>query len=234
MAGTLTKPTKPKKTTKKKTAEPANPVIYTGSVPVGPATIAPSNYENKSTCVNGRSEKIDEFLRINLTDARYYNFWQQFTSQFPLAFDRPSSSSGKYHQNSSGHVDSLEEHTLELMHFVDKMARIFGDSKQEQFYDMLLLAAALHDCQKYSHDNSLPHTVKDHGVITANMIERDGEKMGLMPYEVETLVGLVKWHDGRWSQASTNMGFKPIVFTQLQLFLHIADYASSRRILRFD
>jgi hypothetical protein len=231
MAGTLTKQTKPKKTTAtKKKVEPAKPTIYTGADNVKVA--APENYVNQSTCVNGRSEKIDEFLRTHLSDVRYYNFWEQFTKQIPLAFDRPSSSSGKYHQNSTGHVDSLEEHTLELMLFVDKLARIFGDSKQEQFYDPMLLAAALHDVQKYGERNQAPHTTKEHGRITADAIRQCGTEYGLTPEEVDLLAGLILYHDGRWN--STNPGYKPIVFTQLQMFLHIADMASSRRILKFD
>jgi hypothetical protein len=179
----------------------------------------------------GYSEKIDTFLKERLAD-RYYYFWQQFTGQFPLPFHRPSSSSGKYHQSTAGTVDNLEEHTMDLMQFVDKLARTFGDTKEEQFYDIVLLAAALHDVQKYGDNNSLKHTTKEHGVITAKAITDKGEEFGLTAEEAKMLSDLVLYHDGRWN--STNPGFKPIAFTQLQLFLHLADMASSRRILKFD
>jgi hypothetical protein len=187
--------------------------------------------EGKPIVDIGSSEKIDKFLHERLSP-KYYGFWQQYTSQFPLPFHRPSSSSGKYHQSTAGTVDNLEEHTMELMQFVDKLARTFGDSREEQFYDALLLAAALHDVQKYGDQNNLKHTTKEHGVITAKGILARGEEFGLTADEAKILSDLVLYHDGRWN--STNPGFKPIIFTQLQLFLHIADMASSKRILNFD
>jgi hypothetical protein len=194
---------------------------------------ATTKTDNKEVASLGYSEKIDSFLKERLSD-RYYAFWQQFTADIPLPFHKPSSSSGKYHLNTAGTVDSLEEHTLDLMRFVDKLATIFGGTKEEQHYDLLLLAAALHDSQKYGHDNSLKHTTKEHGVITANLIRKKGPELGLSDYEVETLSGIVEVHDGRWATCNPNSGFKPITFTQLQLFLHVADMASSRRILKFD
>lgn len=194
---------------------------------------ATAKTENKEIASLGYSEKIDNFLKAKLSD-RYYAFWQQFTSQFPLPFHKPSSSSGKYHLNTAGTVDNLEEHTMELMQFVDVLAKTFGDSKEEQHYDLLLLAAALHDVNKYGHQNSLKHTTKEHGVITADLIKEKGTEYGLSEYDIETLYGLIALHDGRWSTANPNSGFKPITFTQLQLFIHIADMASSRRILKFE
>lgn len=184
-----------------------------------------------NTWDEGYSARIDEFLKEKLED-RYYAFWQQFTSQFPLPFNRPSSSSGKYHLNTAGTVDNLEEHTMELMQFVDRLARTFGDSREEQFYDIVLLAAALHDIQKYGENNSLKHTTAEHGAITAKAVLNKGEEYGLTADETKMLSDLILYHDGRWN--SRNPGFKPIPFTQLQLFIHIADMASSRRILKFD
>jgi hypothetical protein len=182
---------------------------------------------------NGRSEKVDSFLKERI-DPRYYLFWEQFIAQFPLPFDKPSSSSGKYHLNTAGTVDSLEEHTLDLLRFVDKLVSVFGDTKEEQHYDLLLLAAGLHDVNKYGNMNERRHTTKEHGVITANLVKERGIDFGLNDYEIETLYGLIAMHDGRWSTANPNTGYKPITFTQLQLFLHVADMASSRRILKFD
>jgi hypothetical protein len=179
----------------------------------------------------GYSDRIDSFLKQNLSE-RYYNFWAAFTADFPLPFHKPSSSSGKYHKSAAGTVDNLEEHTMDLMLFVDKLARIFGDTREEQFYDALLLAAALHDINKYGKINNLRHTTKEHGVITADIVKQRGEELGLTSEEAELLSGLVMTHDGRWQ--SGNKGYKPIAFTQLQLLLHIADYASSRRILKFE
>jgi hypothetical protein len=180
---------------------------------------------------NGRSEKIDNFLKEKLAP-RYYAFWEQFTADIPLPFDKPSSSSGKYHQDTAGMVDNLENHSLDLMLFVDKLARIFGDSREQQHYDVLLLAAALHDIFKYGENNERKHTVKNHDEIAARRVKERGLELGLTEYEVETLYGLILVHPGRWN--STNPGFQPITFTQMQLFLHISDMCAAARILNFD
>jgi 23S rRNA maturation-related 3'-5' exoribonuclease YhaM len=179
-----------------------------------------------------RSKVIDDYLKEKLSP-RFYDFWMKITEGFPLPFEKASSSSGKYHQSTAGTVHNLEEHTMEMLQFVDKLARIFGDSKEEQFYDILLCAIALHDIQKYGEKNQLPHTTKEHGVVTATLVEKKGVEFGLTLEEVGIMSGLILYHDGRWN--STNPGFKPIIpFTQLQLFVHIADMASSRRILNFE
>lgn len=187
--------------------------------------------ENKEVASLGYSEKIDTFLKERLED-RYYAFWQQFTSQFPLPFHKPSSSSGKYHQNASGEVDSLEQHTTDLLMFVDKLARVFGDTKEEQHYPILLLAAALHDITKYGEMNERKHTTKEHDVIVARKIKEKGAEFGLTEYEVDTLSEICRYHSGRWS--SWNPGFKPITFTQMQFFIHLADMCSTNRCLKFE
>jgi hypothetical protein len=192
---------------------------------------ATAKTDNKEIASLGYSEKIDNFLKANLSD-RYYAFWQQFTADIPLPFHKPSSSSGKYHQDTAGMVDSLESHTLDLMMFVDKLARIFGDSKEQQHYDILLLSASLHDIFKYGENNELKHTVKNHDEIAARRVRERGLELGLTEYEVETLYGLILYHPGRWN--STNPGFKPITFTQMQLFLHISDMCAAARILNFE
>jgi hypothetical protein len=181
--------------------------------------------------MNNRNKKIDDFLKARLS-SRFYKFWLGVTEDIPLPFEKASSSSGKYHKSSAGQVHSLEDHTLDLLQYVDKLARIFGDSKEEQGYDLLLCAAALHDVQKYGAKNELRHTTKEHGVITAKRIEAKGETLGLTAEEARILSGLVLYHDGRWT--SINPGFKPVAFNQAQLFIHIADMASAARILKFD
>ena len=179
----------------------------------------------------GRSKSIDQFLRDHLTE-RHFKFWMDFTSQFPLPFHRPSSSSGKYHRDAAGSVHNLEQHTLELLIFVEKLACIFGSSREEQLYDLMLLACALHDIHKYGLGNHKKHTTSDHGYLTAKAVFRDGIKLGLSEIEAETLGNLILYHDGLWN--STNPTRKPVEMTKYELLIHIADMASSRRIIKIN
>jgi hypothetical protein len=179
----------------------------------------------------GRSKKIDQFLYDRLTE-RHFKFWIDFTSMFPLPFHRPSSSSKKYHKDKEGNVHTLEDHTYEMLVFADIMLPIFGDTRAQQNYDIVLLSIALHDIQKYGIGNEQVHTNKEHGVITSKYITNNGLRYGLTEEESKLLSRLVKLHDGRWN--SLNKGFYPIQLDSLELFVHMADYASSRRILKFD
>jgi len=177
----------------------------------------------------GRSKVIDQFLHDRLSE-RHFKFWMDYTSQFPLPFHRPSSSTGKYHLDKDGKGHTIEEHTLELLQFIDKTAVVFGDSKKEQNYDILLLAAALHDCQKYGVACQRTHTDKEHGSITARGILKVGTSFGLSEMESKMLSRLVEIHSGRWSTCPVDI----MEFHPLELYIHIADFSSSRRILKFD
>ena len=181
----------------------------------------------------GRSKKIDDFLYKHIS-SRHYKFWIDFTSQFPLPFHKQSSSSGKYHLNKAGLGHTIEDHTLELIYFVDRLITIFGDTKEEQGYDIMILAAALHDCMKYGAGSERKHTVLNHGDLVAGRIRKQGVQMGLTEHEAEMLASMVEFHMGRWSTSNPYPNNAPIIMTDIQLFLHVADMASSRRILKFD
>lgn len=176
-----------------------------------------------------RDSKIDNFLQSKLSN-KYWNFWQTFTSDFNLPYEKASSSSGKYHLNTAGKGHSVGEHTYEMLVAAESVLSLFGDSKQDQNYDIILLGIALHDIHKYGIRNTRDHTTSDHGHITAQEIERKGMALGLNNREVTLLAEIIRWHDGRWS--SVNPGRKPIEFTAATLFVHMLDMLSSRRCLR--
>ena len=179
----------------------------------------------------GRSKKIDQFLKEKL-DKRYYNFWISFTNEYPLPFHRASSSTRKYHRDSAGKVHSIGDHTYEMLFAADKIISLFGDTRQEQSYDLIMLAIALHDLHKYGRGNDRQHTTSEHDHITAVHIRNHGQKYGLNADEVEFIAYLVQFHSGRWSY--DNPSKQPIMFSKELLFVHMLDMLSSRRVLKIE
>lgn len=176
-----------------------------------------------------RDPKIDNFLQSRLSK-KYWNFWQKFTSSIELPYEKASSSTGKYHLNAAGQGHTIGEHTYEMLVAADSVISLFGDSRQDQNYDIILLGIALHDIHKYGLRNNKEHTTPNHGQVTAEAIETKGPALGLNNKEVALLADIIRWHDGRWSSVNSR-GRKPIEFTAATLFVHMLDMLSSRRRL---
>ena len=93
-------------------------------------------------------DKIIELLESNLTE-RGFKLWKGVSSILPDIWNRPTSSTGKYHQKSDGTVPDIAEHTYEMLYSAVKLFRMFNFEPKTSNADMILIALVLHDSLKY-------------------------------------------------------------------------------------
>jgi 23S rRNA maturation-related 3'-5' exoribonuclease YhaM len=141
------------------------------------------------------SEKINDIMTNDVPDYFY---------------EKPSSSSGKYHPSDERSKCGLVLHTCRVTKLVDDLcvsAQIDGVDR-----DDLIVAAILHDSFKYDLPPGNLHTVKLHCIIP-------GEQLDIS----DRINHLIRTHDGQWGLPQE---WKDA--DEHQKLLHYADYISSR------
>lgn len=183
-------------------------------------------------------EKIDKLLEEQMTK-KCFKLWKAYEAKIPNIWDRPTSSTGKYHNKANGYVPSIAEHTYEMLYSFVKIMGAFTKPKTSNS-DAILLSIVFHDACKYGEgEESLnrKYTDRKHGKIVANKIELNKEIFlkVLKNKDFEILVESVRFHDGRWSvpkkeiDSFTFQNYEPE--TQL---LHTLDMLSSRNLLKVE
>lgn len=183
------------------------------------------NYENK----------IDDLLQKHLTDIGFL-FWETFKKklEYPV-WNRPTSSSGKYHQKDNGRVPSIAEHTYEMLFSGIKIMRLFGYKSKTEDTDVLLLAIVLHDSYKYGLDAvNHDHTDNKHDKIMGDKIaeNRDLFKRFMSEDNSQLLEEAVRFHSGRWStdiKKQSNFNWKD--YNPVTFFVHILDMCSANNLI---
>jgi hypothetical protein len=165
-----------------------------------------------------------------------FNLLMKINSKIPDIWNRPSSSTGKYHKKSDGSIPSIAHHTFEMFYTAAKIIRMFGESKKSKQNDAFFIAIFLHDLRKYGKDGKLPHTTRNHDSDMADLLEKN--KKVLMKYfsEAQTymIIDGIKFHSGRWSASVPNINnfdfedYHPIV-----MFVHMFDMLSTADCLKY-
>lgn len=177
--------------------------------------------------LNEELEKIEnveirKFTRKMLDNVPYY-FWDP---KFK------ASSSGKYHLEVNGEVESLIDHTKRVF----RVSRIFienplfggllltGDDN-----DCLMSACLLHDSVKRGFDETdLQHTKFEHPLYVtelANKVLTPEER--IKPF-VNKVLRLVESHSGPWNKSKRSDRVLPKPETFLEIVCHLCDYFASR------
>lgn len=179
--------------------------------------------------------KFDKLLEDNMTE-RGYKLWKALEERTPNIWERLSSSSKKYHKKENGKVDTIEEHTYEMVYACCKLFTLFGIEKKTKECDLLLLALVLHDSFKYGISDPLntPHTKKDHDRIIGNTVKENSHVF--MKYysesEVLLLEEMVRFHSGKWSTDWVDglTSFKRL--DTKTFFIHLLDMLSTRNLIK--
>jgi len=156
--------------------------------------------------------------------------------RLPDIWDRPSSSTGKYHKKADGSVPSISFHTFEMLYAATKIIRMFGGKVISTQNDCYLMAIILHDALKYGAKGTNPHTTPNHDKTMADLLLKN--KKTLMTHftsdEADILIDGVRYHSGRWSKSVPNMNqFDFADFHPVVMFSHILDMLSTADCLRF-
>jgi ssDNA-binding Zn-finger/Zn-ribbon topoisomerase 1 len=191
------------------------------------------NSHPSNPTVNGEAwiEKIDSLLKENLSIGAY-GFWQHARETLPDAWDRPTSSSGKYHRRANGSVPSTAEHTFDMLYAAYKIARMFGPEKKGNVSDNLYIAIALHDGMKYGPTGKLPHTVKNHDKLIGDWFvdQCDYKKSVPLDLNPDVIQEAIRLHSGRWSTDIKVYIDSPLISTTH--LIHTLDMLSTADLLK--
>lgn len=130
----------------------------------------------------------------------------------------PASSSGKYHPCTSLGEGGLVRHTIAAVKIGFYIVNLQHLNLTQEEKDYVIAALILHDTFKQGYGKGEGYTTQDHEIIASNEIEKEGFKQ---------LADLVKTHMGQWGKFSK-------IETQLQFYVHLADYLASRKQIVVD
>lgn len=151
-------------------------------------------------------------------------------------WDKPTSSSGKYHKKADGSIPSNAHHTYEMLYAGTKILRMFGHQEISKDNDVYIMAIILHDMMKYGKKGNTPHTYTHHDKGMADLLERNRSVLlkHFSDVQMETMIMGVRYHSGQWSKSIPKGevfdfdNYPPIV-----MFVHMLDMMSTADVLQF-
>jgi len=157
-------------------------------------------------------------------------------SKMPDIWDKPTSSTGKYHKKADGSIPSVAHHTYEMLYAGTKIIRMFGGKMVSKQNDAIVMSIILHDIQKYGKKGTQPHTSRTHDKDMADLLEKN--RKTLMKHfsdsETETMIAGVRYHSGRWSKDVAYInGFDFVDHHPTVMFIHMLDMMSTADVLQF-
>jgi hypothetical protein len=175
-------------------------------------------------------------LATNTMTEKGFDLLLFIEERLPDIWDRPSSSTGKYHQKQDGTVPSIAEHTYSMTHAASKIVKMFGFKDKSVENDVFMMSIILHDALKYGPKGTNPHTTKDHDRAMSSLLESN-KKLLLKHFTedgVDALIEGIRFHSGRWSASVPNKNtfdfkdYHPIV-----MFTHILDMLDTQSCLKY-
>ena len=180
-------------------------------------------------------EKINELLKKNMTE-KGFKLWLGINTLTTDIWNRPSSSSGKYHAKSDGRVHDIAEHTYEMLYAGVKIIRMFDIKLRTSRCDGVLFSIALHDILKYGEHGELKHTTGKHDQLVGDLI-KGNFKTFQKAMDIDAIVIMeesARFHSGRWStDVSNRNNFNWHNFYPETMFVHILDMLSTGDCLKF-
>lgn len=198
---------------------------------------------------------IHNILRLckqNMTEEGF-DILCEIEDQITPVWDRPSSSTGKYHKRSDGSVSTIGHHTYEMMYAGMKTMRQLEIEKNTIRCDVLCIAIHAHDMNKYgivpglhtatnrSKDGN--HSKQAVAVLQSNSRLRDYlfHSIATWPPAVEeslwfSLLRAVGFHNGIWEKEIMDGELEHMsnLNHPLVVFVHTLDMLSAAGVLRSD
>lgn len=181
-------------------------------------------------------EKIIELLKKNMSE-KGFKLWQGIDKILPDIWNRPTSSTGKYHRKFNGEVPSLAEHVYGMVYSAIKLFRMLGIYKKTPEADNLLLSVVLHDSVKYGKMGNRPHTDVTHDKGAADIISANKDTFLKLLDEEQfyKLEESIRFHQGRWStDVPRNKDFDFKDYNPQTLILHMLDMMSMLDLIQTD
>ena len=153
-------------------------------------------------------------------------------SKVPQYFwEIPASSTGKFHPKFSLGEGGLIKHVKTAIKFAIELFPIYNFEQIEQ--DMIIAALLLHDCLKHGYDKSefsqFEHPIYMYYFIEELMKELEG------PNDIWNIIReAILSHMGKWNTNNYSTKELPLPYTELQKFVHLCDYLSSRKFYNIE
>lgn len=179
-------------------------------------------------------EKINELLEKNMTE-KGYKLWLGINTMVVDIWNRPSSSSGKYHKRADGRVHDIAEHTYEMLYAGVKIMRMFDTKPNTSKGDALMLSIAMHDMLKYGEHGERKHTTGKHDQMIGDLISGNFETLRKVidDKDIITMAEAARFHSGRWStDVKDRNRFNFNQFFPETQFVHMLDMLSTSDCLK--
>lgn len=183
-------------------------------------------------------EKVIELLENNMSE-RGFKLWKGIDSILPDIWEKPTSSTGKYHKKLNGDVPNLAEHVYQMLYATVKVLRAFNAKPKTTDADKLLMAVALHDSLKYGNMGTRKHTDYQHDKHAADMIasNRDTFIKLFDEDQLHTLEEAVRFHSGQWSTdipKNEKFNWSTSKLRMETFFVHMLDMFSTADLIQTD
>ena len=165
-----------------------------------------------------------------------FDLLMKIEGRMPDIWNKPSSSTGKYHKKADGSVPTIAHHTYEMLYAGTKIIRMFGGKVVSIQNDVYVMAIILHDIQKYGPKGNMPHTNNYHDRSMADLLEKNRKVLEthFTPVQADLVIAGVRYHSGRWSKSVPNMhDFRFEQYPSVVMFLHMLDMMSTADVLQF-
>jgi hypothetical protein len=179
-------------------------------------------------------EKIDQLLEKKMTEGSY-KLWLGLNGMLTDIWDKPSSSSGKYHAKKDGRVHSIAEHTYEMLNAGVKIIRLFDIQVKTSRCDGVLFSIALHDILKYGEHGERKHTTGKHDKLAGDLIKTNFKTFQrfMDDNDIVIMEESARFHSGRWSTDIKDVNrFNWNNFYPETLLVHILDMLSTSDCLK--
>jgi 23S rRNA maturation-related 3'-5' exoribonuclease YhaM len=182
--------------------------------------------------------RVFEKELLFIKNANIKNFTELAIKSMPdYFFEVPASSTGKYHPAYSLGTGGLLRHTRAAIRIAVELFRIdwWGTLFTPDEKDLALSALFLHDGWKSGIQKS-EYSLSNHPLIAAKAISENVELKTILSEEMlSILLGCITSHMGQWNKDyKTQQVLMPAPVTELQRFVHLADYLASRKCIVMD
>ena len=151
-------------------------------------------------------------------------------------FTIPAASTGKYHPKFANTKNGLVKHTKVAVRIAyellnnDTIGSKFSDNEK----DLIIMALILHDGLKLGLEAE-KYTRFDHPLLISKFIMENSQKLTLTADELRTLCSMIETHMGQWTyDPYTKKETLPKPTTELQRFVHMCDYLSSKKFINVE
>lgn len=187
-----------------------------------------------------KTQLLKELNKIK--NERIRSITEKILNGVPLYFWDPNigaSSSGKYHLEINGKVESLIDHTKRVF-FIGRLLTsnpIFDNILTDDEKDCILSALLLHDSVKRGLDlENISHTKFSHPILVRVVAKDVLSKEEYEDSFTQLILSNVESHSGPWNVSKYNKDEKPLPLpkTFSQLLCHLCDYIASRKGVYVD